>query len=155
MTASPLNLMTLMAFLTWFGAAGYILHTIVGVWLPISLVGAVLAGTLAGWLVYLFLVKFLLPGSATRYARYNRVVGSLGHVTLGIPGKGLGEIVYTMDGARHSEGARSAEGVPIPHGTEVVIVRYDKGIAYVQPWQRFVEEEDSSPSAGSDDQVQE
>jgi hypothetical protein len=49
-----------------------------------------------------------------------------------------GEIVYTQGGSRHSDGARSAEGKPIEHGAEVVVVRYERGIAYVEPWGSFV-----------------
>ena len=30
--------------------------------------------------------------------------------------------------------------VPIPRGTEVVIVRYEKGLAYVEPYNRFLSE---------------
>lgn len=143
-TASPLNLMTLMAFLTWFGGAGYILHAIYGAFLPISLIGAVAAGLLAGWLVFMFLVRVLLPGTRPPDPGQYEVVGQLGEVTIPITAETVGEVVYTLGGSRHSDGARSVDGLPIPRGTEVVIVRYEKGIAYVQPWSRFVEGDDGS-----------
>jgi hypothetical protein len=140
-SASPLNLMTAMAFLIWFGGAGYILHAIYGVFVPLGLLGAVAAGLLAGWLVFMFLIKVLLPGTASPDPATFEVVGQLGHISIGIGAGGLGEVVYTLGGARHSDGARSLDDQPIEHGTEVVIVRYEKGIAYVQPWERFVDGE--------------
>jgi hypothetical protein len=45
-----------------------------------------------------------------------------------------------MGGTRRSDGARSLDGSPIQRDAEVVIVRYERGIAYVQPWNAFVEE---------------
>jgi hypothetical protein len=58
--------------------------------------------------------------------------GTLAKVTMPIRnGGGTGEIVYTLDGARCCSGARSDDGSGIDKGAEVVIVRYDKGIAYV------------------------
>lgn len=138
--ASPLNLMTIMAFLTWFGGAGYILHAILGWFMPFSLIGAVAAGLIAGWLVFLFLVKILLPGSVSIDPREREAVGNLARVTLAIEPGQAGEIVYTMAGARHSDGARAIDGQPISQETEVVIVRYEKGIAFVEPWQQFVSE---------------
>jgi membrane protein implicated in regulation of membrane protease activity len=146
--ASPFNLMTVMAFLTWFGGAGYILHAVYGVFLPLTLIGAVAAGLLAGWLVFMFLVRVLLPGTAGPDPRDYEVVGNLGHVSIGIEPDGIGEVVYTLGGARHSDGARSLDGLPIPHGTEVVIVRYERGIAYVEPWDRYLEGEKPGGQTG-------
>jgi membrane protein implicated in regulation of membrane protease activity len=135
--ASPLNLMTIMAFLTWFGGAGYILYAILGWLLPFSLIGAVAAGFVAGWLVYLFLVKILLPGTAEPDPQAFQVVGSLARVSRTIPAGGSGEVVYTLGGARHSDGARAVDGQSITHGEEVVIVRLERGIAYVEPWTEY------------------
>ena len=36
-------------------------------------------------------------------------------------------------GGRRVEGARSESGAAIPRGTEVIIKRYEDGLAYVQP----------------------
>jgi hypothetical protein len=54
------------------------------------------------------------------------------------PGR-IGEIVYTLGGTRHADGARSESGELIERGTQVVILRVDKGIAYVEPWARFAD----------------
>lgn len=135
--ASPLNLMTVMAFLTWFGAGGYILHAILGWWPPLTLPLSLVPGFVAGWLVYLFLVKVLLPGTHTEGATERQIVGRLGKVSIKIPAGGVGEVVYTLGGARHSDGAVSIDGLEIPQDAEVVIVGFEKGLAQVEPFDRF------------------
>jgi hypothetical protein len=42
--------------------------------------------------------------------------------------------VYSQAGTRRVCGARSEDGTAIPKGTEVVVTRYEKGIAYVRLW---------------------
>lgn len=143
-----LNLMTIMAFLTWFGAAGYILHVVIRFFLPASLVGGLAFGILAGWLVNLFLVKVLLPGTASPDRREFQVVGKLARVSLAIRTGEIGEVVYTMGGVRHSDGARSADGRDIPAGAEVAIVGFERGVAIVEPFERLLpgrSEESRSP----------
>jgi hypothetical protein len=49
-------------------------------------------------------------------------------------GDGTGEIVFTHAGTRRVAGARSESGRAVPKGTEVVVTRYEKGIAYVVTW---------------------
>jgi hypothetical protein len=146
-SASPLNLMTVMAFLVWFGGTGYVLYAVYGVFLPLSLLAAVAAGGLAGWLVYLFLVKVLLPGTLAGDLRGQTVIGSTARVTIPIKAGRVGEVVYTLEGGRHSDGARSVDGQPIGHDKEVVIVRYERGIAYVQEWDRFRDDLEGMPAS--------
>jgi hypothetical protein len=138
-TPSPISLFNAMAFLTCFGAAGYILRTAVDLWWPLSLVGALGAGFLAAWGTWLFLARVLIPGA--RAVGADQLVGKVATVTTGLPAGGIGEILYTLGGARHSDGARSLDGTPIPRGTEVVITRVEKGIAYVDTWEHFTTEE--------------
>ena len=157
-SASPFNLMTAMAFLTWFGAAGYILHGLLLWPLAAALLAAVAAGTLGGWLVYLFLVKVLLPGTAPPDPRDFQIVGSLGRVSMAIPAGGSGEVVYTLGGALHGDGARSVNGGAIARDAEVVIVRFERGMAYVQTFESLRDEDRATgferlpdrPSAGED-----
>jgi len=39
------------------------------------------------------------------------------------------------DGARIPLAARSDGGTPIPRGEEVIVTRYEKGIAFVRTWE--------------------
>jgi hypothetical protein len=43
-------------------------------------------------------------------------------------------LIYSQEGTRRVAGARSEDGAAIPRGTEVIVTRYEKGIAYVRPW---------------------
>ncbi len=135
---SPINLSTAMAFLTWFGGAGYILRVYEGVPGIVSVIIAALVGLVGGALIFFFLVRVLLPGQRFLNPADYQIVGTLARVTMQIGPDQTGEIVYTQGGTRHSDGARSADGKPIEHGAEVVIVRYEHGIAYVEPWNTFI-----------------
>ncbi len=135
---SPINLSTIMAFLTWFGGAGYILRVYSGMLGLVSLVAACLAGLAGGAIIFFFLARVLYPGQRFMDPADYRLEGTVAQVTVSIRPDVAGEIVYCKGGSRRSDGARSVDGRAIEHGTEVVIVRYDKGIAYVEPWNSFV-----------------
>ncbi len=136
---SPLNLSTAMAFLTWFGGAGYILRVYAGLWGLASIVAASLAGLAGGAIIFYFLARVLLPGQRILDPADYRMEGTVAEVTVPIQPGMVGEIVYSKGGSRHSDGARSVDGSAIEHGTEVVIVRYERGIAYVEPWSSYVQ----------------
>ncbi len=130
---SPLSLSTVMIFLTWFGAAGYIARVWGGLAVPLVLAVAAVAGLAGGTLVWLFLAKFLWRGERQLDPLAYDVHGTLARVTSPIRKDGTGEIVYTLDGKRRVDGARAVEGVAIPLGADVAIVRYEGGLAYVAP----------------------
>jgi len=50
---------------------------------------------------------------------------------------GIGEVVYSLGGSRQVDAARSVSGEAIERGTEVVVLRREKGIAYVERWDKF------------------
>jgi hypothetical protein len=135
---SPFNLSTIMAFLTWFGGAGYVLRAYAGVQGIASIAAASLVGVLGGAIVFYFLVRVILPGQRILDPADYEVVGTLAKVSVRIRPGGVGEIVYTKGGTRRSEGARSIDGSAVERGTEVVIVKYERGIAYVEAWSSFV-----------------
>jgi hypothetical protein len=62
------------------------------------------------------------------------MIGVLGRVTSTIREDGVGEIIYSQQGTRRGIGARSDTGRPISKDVEVVVTRYERGIAYVRPW---------------------
>jgi hypothetical protein len=136
---SPVNVNTATAFLAFFGGVGYVLYGTFGVGAAIALILSVLAGLGGGAVVFFFLVKILLAGQRYLDPADFRMEGSIAQVTRAIRPDGIGEIVFTRDGTRRSEGARSATGEAIPAGSEVVILRYEKGLAFVEPWTSYVE----------------
>jgi membrane protein implicated in regulation of membrane protease activity len=135
--ASWLNASTAMAFLAWFGGTGYILTRASHLVAIASLGVAVLSGTAASWVVFRFMAKLTRGNdSQLRDADY-RLEGSVGTISIPIRQHGTGEVIFSLGGVRRSFGARCDDGATIEKGTEVVIERYDKGIAYVRRWDEF------------------
>jgi len=44
---------------------------------------------------------------------------------------------FSQAGVRRSSAARSEDGTPLERGVDVIVTRYDKGIAYVRRWDDF------------------
>jgi hypothetical protein len=72
------------------------------------------------------------------------MVGVLGRLAVSIREGGTGEIVYSQVGTRRVCGARSEDGSAMAKGTEVVVTRYDKGIAYVRLWSEMSGEDETT-----------
>ncbi|MCC7367082.1 MAG: hypothetical protein IT306_01595 [Chloroflexi bacterium] len=138
---SPLNLQTITAFLAFFGGSGWVLYGSAGLGAALALIVATVVGFGGGAVVFLFLVKVLLAGQRFMDPAESRMEGTVAQVTMAIHAGGTGEIGFSRDGARRSEGARSVDGQPIEVGTEVVIVRYERGLAYVEPWASYAGED--------------
>ncbi len=130
---SPVNVSTAMIFVTWFGAAGYILRAYYGSLAAVSFLVATVAGLAGAWLVYLFLAKLLWRHQTELDPANYQIVGTLGRLSSPIRAGGTGEIVYSLDGKQCVDGARSTDGSTLPLGAEVVIARYEGGLAYVEP----------------------
>ena len=137
---SPLNLSTLSAFLTWFGGAGYLLMRYSHLTAVLTLALAAVAGMAGGGIIFVALAKFLLPRLTEMRPEDYRVPGTVARVTSAIRAGGTGEIVYTLGGAQQVEGARVVSGEALEQGAEVVILRIENGIAYVERWEKFAEE---------------
>ena len=132
------NASTVLAFLAWFGGVGYLMTRYSNVE-TIFIVGfATAAGLSAGWVVLRFLLKLVGPSDEPLREEDRRIIGAIGTVSMTIREKGTGEIIFPLGGGRRCSGARSEDGKPIEKGAEVVIERYEKGIAYVKRWEEFV-----------------
>lgn len=127
------NPTSILAFLTWFGAAGYLLLHFVPWSIYLVLGGALLAGMVAALLLTRFL-EFALAGSVELDPADFRLEGTLARVTVRIPAGGVGEVVFSKAGRRRSEAARAESGEAIARGTDVVIVSYERGVAHVRPY---------------------
>ena len=138
---SPFNFVTLTAFLAWFGGTGYLLTRYSGLWVGFGLLASVLSGLVAATIVFLFLSKVLISEDENMDAGDYEMVGVLGRISSSIRAGGTGEIIYAQMGTRRVCGARSDDGSTIAKGTEVVVTRYEKGIAYVKLWSEMSGEE--------------
>ena len=131
------NASTIMAFLAWFGGAGYILTRTSHLVAAISLGLSVLAGLAAGTIVYRFMLKLTYAGDSLMLDEDYRIEGCVGTLSLPIRQQGTGEVIFSLGGVRRCAGARSEDGAAVEKGAEVVIERYEKGIAYVKRWEEF------------------
>jgi hypothetical protein len=148
-SVSPYNFATIMAFLAWFGGTGYLLAHRGSLGRLIVLAAAVSAGLVGSALVFGFLTRVLLKHERFLDAADFEMVGVLGRVTVSIRSGGTGEIVYSQAGTRRSAGARSDEAGPIDRETEVVVTRFEKGIAYVRPWEELTGRTPRAPAPPS------
>lgn len=131
---SWLNFPSIMAFLAWFGGVGYLLTVhdkALGMWIVVL---ATVAGLIGGSIVFWFFAKVLMKQSGELDPADYEKIGVLGQITNPIREGGTGELVFVQQGVRQVCGARSETGNAIAKGTEVVVTRYEKGIAFVRPW---------------------
>ena len=135
--ASPFNLSTIAAFLAWFGGAGYLLSRFSDFAALSVLALSGVIGVVGGGLIFLTLTRYVLPRLTEMRPADFRIEGVSAHVSVPIVAGGVGEVVYTLGGAHQVDGARSVSGEAIERGTEVVILRREKGIIYVESWDRF------------------
>jgi hypothetical protein len=133
------NAFSLMIFLCWFGAAGYLLTRYGSFVALVVLVLATICGFAGGAIVFLFLTRVLLPHERELTADETQVLGAVGHISSAIREGGTGEMVYEQLGARRSVPARAEDGGPIQKQEEVYVVRHEKGIAYVRRWEDALE----------------
>jgi membrane protein implicated in regulation of membrane protease activity len=131
---SPFNFITATAFLAWFGGAGYLLTRFSGVWFVTGLGLAVGSGLAGGTIVFLFLSRVLISQEESMDPADYEMTGVLGRISVSIRENGTGEIIYSQAGTRRSCGARCEDGNAIAKGAEVMVTRYEKGIAYVRLW---------------------
>jgi membrane protein implicated in regulation of membrane protease activity len=135
------NFGTITAFLAWFGGTGYLLTrysslVVAGV-LTLAVVAGVVGATIVFWFVAKVLLKYDRDLDAADYER----VGVLGRISSPIRAGGTGEIIFSQEGTRNTCGARSENGEALARGAEVIVTRYEKGIAYVRLWEEMAEEE--------------
>jgi len=137
---SPFSFSTVTAFLAWFGGAGYLLTHYAAIWPLAVLVSASTVGYLGAAIVFWFMSRVLWSTRENLDPSDYDLVGMLGTVTSPIAAGGTGEILFLQAGARRVAGARSATGAAIDRDTEVVITRYEDGLAYVRVWDELAAE---------------
>ena len=130
--AGSVNAAAITAFLTWFGGGGLLLERLTPFSHSLIVGGAVVVGLSGGALIN-SVINALARREST--AESLSMIGVIGKTVVPIrAGDGTGEIVFTHAGTRRVAGARSENGRAITKGTEVVVTRYEKGIAYVVTW---------------------
>jgi membrane protein implicated in regulation of membrane protease activity len=134
---SPFNFITLTAFLAWFGGTGFLITRFSSVWSALGLLISIAAGCVGAGVVFLFMSRVLIHPEENMDAADYEMVGVLGRTSLPIRAGGTGEIIYSQAGTRRTCGARCEDGGAIDKGAEIVVTRYEKGIAYVRLWEEL------------------
>src|SRR5262249_3716461 len=116
----------------------------------LALTISIAVGLVGASLLFLFLSRVLMSGDENLDPADFEMVGVLGRISSSIRAGGTGEIIYSQAGTRRTCGARSEEGGAIARGDEVIVTRYEKGIAYVRRWEEMTAESDqANPSSAS------
>ena len=133
--ASYFNFGTITGFLAWFGGVGYLLERYSTVGFVLAMILSILAGLGGAAVIYYFLAKVILPNSKFMDEADYEMIGVLGTVTSRIRDGGTGEMIFVRDGGRRVAYIRSEAGEEIDRGVEVVVTKFEKGIAYVRRWE--------------------
>jgi len=156
---SYLNPTSIVLFLLGFGFFGYVFHNTAHLILPFSLLFAGISGVIIAVLLLVMLSRIFGDSEANTVQDVVDRTGLLGKVSITIPENSLGEIIYTSPGGlRKSIPARSTDGRRLESGQEVVVINYQRGVAEVDTWERFFNEEDtlqtqSKASASNEDDL--
>jgi membrane protein implicated in regulation of membrane protease activity len=133
-----LNFGTIAAFLAWFGGTGFLLERYSAIWVFLALFISIVSGVAGAAVVFWFLAKLAAQDRPLDPADYE-MVGVLGTITSPIRAGGTGELIYQRDGSRKAAPARSENGAALARQTEVIVTRFEGGIAYVRSFQEMSE----------------
>src|SRR5262249_1514886 len=97
------------------------------------------AGLVGASIVFFFVAKFLMTEDHTLDPADFDMIGVLGKVSGTIRKDGTGEIIFAQMGLRKACPARSDESIEIGRGEEVVVTKYESGVAYVRRWNEMAE----------------
>jgi membrane protein implicated in regulation of membrane protease activity len=136
-----INFGTITAFLAWFGGIGLLLTRHSHLYAFTALGIAVLGGLVGASIIFVVIGKILMKHDIQMEPEDSDMVGVLGRIASPIFESGTGEIVYVHGGSRHTCAARAEDGAPVAKGTEVVVTRYEKGIAFVRTWDELSKNE--------------
>jgi hypothetical protein len=132
---SMINAAAITSFLTWFGGGGLLLERLTPWSLTAIVIGASAVG-LAGGALINSVINTLAKKEST--AESLSMIGVIAKTVIPIrAGDGTGEIVFTHAGTRRVAAARSDDGTAVDKGTEVVVTKYERGIAYVMTWEQL------------------
>src|SRR5260221_11508009 len=131
---SPFNLITLTAFLAWFGGTGYLLTRHSAIWFWGALAISLLSGTGGAAIIYLFMSRVLSSSDEALDPADFEMGGVLGRLSIPISEGGTGELIYSQAGTRRVCGGRPEDGAAVLKGTEGVVPPYERRVAFLRLW---------------------
>ena len=138
--SSLFNISSILAFITWFSGATYLIRNGLGWFVGIAIIIGLVVGLAGAWAITWFLYSFLRKNSPELNPADWDQIGQIGPVTGTILPSGVGSMVFERHGTRHAIPARTKDGEGIERGVEVVIMDIERGVAIVQPWRELLEE---------------
>ncbi len=150
-----INPTSVMLFLLGFGFFGYFFHNTIHAVAAVTLVSASIAGIVIAALLLILLSRLFGGREESSIQDVSDRTGLLGKVSITIQENGLGEIIYISPaGMRKSIPARSIDGQRLERDQEVVVVNYQQGIAEVDTWEHFVQEDGIPDEAAYSDELE-
>jgi hypothetical protein len=151
---AAVNPISIALFLLSFGFFGYALHNTALLTLPFVLILAGVSGFIIAGLL-LLMINRLFDNSVEPVAQdVTDRTGLLGRVSITVPENGLGEIIYISPaGMRKSIPARSIDGRKIERDQEVVVTNYQSGIAEIDTWDHFINQEGATAETYAPDDL--
>jgi hypothetical protein len=139
---NPLNIAL---FLIGFGIFGYVLNASNAFALPVLIALACIGALVIATVLIIALNRVFGSATGITIQDVSDRTGLLGKVNMTIPQKGIGEIIYVSPGGmRKSVPARSVDGRRLEREQEIVVVNYASGIAEVDTWEHFINQDASS-----------
>ena len=145
-----LNPTSIVLFLLGFGFFGYVFHNNTALTLPFTLLLAVVGGLIIAALLLLMINHLFgnIEGDAVQ--DISDRTGLLGKVSITIQENSIGEIIYVSPGGmRKSIPARSVDGRRLERDQEVVVINYQRGVAEVDTWDHFINQEETGIAEAS------
>jgi len=133
------NPMSLAVFLAWFGGTGYLLVHLRHIFVLAGLAISTLAGLVGAGFVVAVATKYFIAHESSLDPMDFDMIGVLGKVSGTIRRQGTGEIIFEQEGARKACAARSEAQEEMRRGEEVVVTRFENGVAYVRRWSELAE----------------
>ncbi len=138
-----LNPTAIILFLLGFGFFGYVFHNTTSLALPLALILAGIAGIIIATLLLMLINRVFGDSEGSTIQDVSDRTGLLGKVSITIQENGLGEVIYISPGGmRKSIPARSVEGRRLERDQEVVVINYQRGVAEVDTWDHFINQEE-------------
>jgi hypothetical protein len=149
---SVFNPTSIVLFLLGFGFFGYVFHNNTSFALPVVLTLAGTSGIIIAAAILVLLSRVFGDSEASTIQDISDRTGLLGKVNITIPEQGMGEVLYISPGKlRKSIPARSVDGRRLEREQEVVVVNYQNGVAEVDTWDHFINQEEAPPLLAAED----
>jgi membrane protein implicated in regulation of membrane protease activity len=136
------SLGAVLVFLAWLGGVGFVLRRAIDLPLLVALPVAAVAGVAIAALLQRAIGRLSDSAGSVLDPEQYRMPGTIGRVSSSIRAGGTGEVIYEQGGVRQVVAARAANAEALPRGTEVVVLRIERGIATVEVFDAFAQLDD-------------